>query len=237
MPRSALLPLPSYSEADAMTTSPTARMPRAQRRTQLLELATRVFTEKGFQSTSMDDIAAAAGVTKPVLYQHFESKESLYVEVLDISAESMLAEVRALGEHQGDTTSRVRSGLHRFYRFVALDNSLRLFTGHEMISEAVQERVVAVLDRIAVELAGVLTASRRIGPEQSRALGRAFIAVAQTTAQLLHSAADEAEREELLDTMTTTMVHGLTGFAPLENPRVAGVVLGADTGSSSCADA
>lgn len=237
MPRSALLPLPSYSEADAMTTSPTARMPRAQRRTQLLELATRVFTEKGFQSTSMDDIAAAAGVTKPVLYQHFESKESLYVEVLDIIAESMLAEVRALGEHQGDTTSRVRSGLHRFYRFVALDNSLRLFTGHEMISEAVQERVVAVLDRLAVELAGVMTASRRIGPEQSRALGRAFIAVAQTTAQLLHSAADEAEREELLDTMTTTMVHGLTGFAPLENPRVAGVVLGADTGSSSCADA
>ncbi|NMA77676.1 MAG: TetR/AcrR family transcriptional regulator [Actinomycetales bacterium] len=220
-----------------MTTSPTARMPRAQRRTQLLELATRVFTEKGFQSTSMDDIAAAAGVTKPVLYQHFESKESLYVEVLDIIAESMLAEVRALGEHQGDTTSRVRSGLHRFYRFVALDNSLRLFTGHEMISEAVQERVVAVLDRLAVELAGVMTASRRIGPEQSRALGRAFIAVAQTTAQLLHSAADEAEREELLDTMTTTMVHGLTGFAPLENPRVAGVVLGADTGSSSCADA
>ncbi|MGO1569145.1 MAG: TetR/AcrR family transcriptional regulator [Brachybacterium sp.] len=220
-----------------MTTSPTARMPRAQRRTQLLELATRVFTDKGFQSTSMDDIAAAAGVTKPVLYQHFDSKESLYVEVLDIIAESMLAEVRALGDHEGDTTSRVRSGLHRFYQFVALDNSLRLFTGHEVISEAVQERVGEVLDRLAIELAGVLTASRQVSTEQSRALGRAFIAVTQTTAQLLHGAADEAERESTLDTMTTTMVHGLTGFAPLENPRISGVVLGADTEPPSSAGA
>ena len=57
-----------------MSTSSTPRMPRAQRRAQLLDLATQVFTEKGFQATSMDDIAAAAGVTKPVLYQHFESK-------------------------------------------------------------------------------------------------------------------------------------------------------------------
>lgn len=220
-----------------MTTSPTARMPRAQRRSQLLELATRVFTANGFQSTSMDDIAAAAGVTKPVLYQHFDSKESLYVEVLDIIAESMIEEVRALGEHEGDTVSRVRTGLHRFYRFVALDNSLRLFTGHEMISEVVQERVDAVLDRLALELAGVLVASRQVSTEQSRTVGRAFIAVTQTTAQLLHAAEDEAEREEILETMTTTMVHGLTGFAPLENPRVAGVVLGADTGPSAVYDA
>ena len=220
-----------------MTTSPTARMPRAQRRSQLLELATRVFTEKGFQATSMDDIAAAAGVTKPVLYQHFDSKESLYVEVLDIIAESMLEEVRALGEHEGDTVSRVRTGLHRFYRFVALDNSLRLFTGHEVISEVVQERVVTVLDRLALELAGVLIASRQVSTEQSRSLGRAFIAVAQTTAQLLHAAGDEAEREEILETMTTTMVHGLTGFAPREKPRVAGVVLGADTGPAAVSDA
>ncbi|WP_262426025.1 hypothetical protein [Brachybacterium sp. Z12] len=83
----------------------------------------------------------------------------------------------------------------------------------------------------------MLTASRQVSTEQSRALGRAFIAVTQTTAQLLHGAADEAERESTLDTMTTTMVHGLTGFAPLENPRISGVVLGADTEPSSSADA
>ncbi|GAA4524193.1 TetR/AcrR family transcriptional regulator [Brachybacterium paraconglomeratum] len=211
-----------------MSTSPTARMPRAQRRSQLLELATRVFTEKGYQAASMDDIAAAAGVTKPVLYQHFDSKESLYIEVLDIIAESMLEEVRALGEFEGDTTARVRSGLQRFYRLVALNNALRLFTGHEVISEAVQERVSAVLDRLAIALAGVLTTFRQVSVEESRILGRGLIAVTQTTAQLLHSAEDDAERETILHTMTTTVAHGLTGFAALENPRTGEVVLGAD---------
>ncbi|ATG52474.1 TetR family transcriptional regulator [Brachybacterium vulturis] len=220
-----------------MSTPSTARMPRAQRRAQLLELAIRVFTEKGFQSTSMDDIAAAAGVTKPVLYQHFDSKEKLYVEVLDVIATSMIDEVRTIGEGAGDTMSRVRAGLHRFYEFVALDNSLRLFTGHEQISEVVQQKVVTVLDRMAIELAGVLTASRHISAEESRVLGRGVIAVTQTTAQLLQGAADEAERESILDTMTTTVVHGLTGFAPRENARISGVVLAADDASAPDANA
>src|SRR5699024_5118246 len=91
---SALVPPPTDSEIVAMSTSPTARMPRAQRRAQLLELATRMFTEHGFQATSMDHIATAAGVTKPVLYQHFESKETLYIEVLDLIAAGMIDEVR-----------------------------------------------------------------------------------------------------------------------------------------------
>lgn len=216
-----------------MSSSPTARMPRAQRRSQLLQIATRVFTEKGFQSASMDDIAAAAGVTKPVLYQHFDSKETLYVEVLDIIAELMLEEVRAIGGHGGDTTERVRGGLQRFYRFVSLENSLRLFTGHETISEVVQQRVVTVLDRMAIELAEVLTASRQMSTEESRVLGRGVIAITQTTAQLLHGAREDSERTAILDTMTTTVVHGLTGFTPLEKPRIAGVVLGAEGTSTS----
>lgn len=211
-----------------MTPSPTTRMPRAQRRTQLLELATRVFTEKGFHGTSMDDIASAAGVTKPVLYQHFDSKETLYVEVIDIIAEHMLAEVRAIGSFEGDTPQRVRYGLERFYDLVSLENSLRLFTGNESISEAVQRRASEVLDQMAVELAGVLAASRQITAEQSRVIGRGLIASTQTTALLLHDAVGDAERASILEVMTTFMVHGLTGFAPLEHPRIAGTVLGAD---------
>ncbi len=79
--------------------SPTTRMPpRTERRAQLLELATRVFTERGYQATSMDDIARAAGVTKPVLYQHFSSKEDLYGEVIEITGATLLAEVRSIAE-------------------------------------------------------------------------------------------------------------------------------------------
>src|SRR5699024_1677106 len=186
-------------EVSAMSTS---RMPRAQRRTQLLELATSVFTQKGFQATSMDDIAAAAGVTKPVLYQHFDSKETLYVEVIDITARSLLEGVREIEAVESDTAGRVRHGLERLYQLVNLD------TGHEVISERVRDRVSAVLDEMAIELSGVLTVSRRLSTEQARVVGRALIAITQTTAGLLHQADDEAERGAVLDTMTTFAVHG-----------------------------
>ena len=58
------------------------RLPAAERRQQLLVAALDVFAVRGFHSTSMNDVAEAAGVTKPVLYQHFESKRDLYRELL-----------------------------------------------------------------------------------------------------------------------------------------------------------
>ena len=60
----------------------TTRLPAAERRGQLLDVALDVFGTAGFHHASMNDIAEAAGVTKPVLYQHFPSKRALYLELL-----------------------------------------------------------------------------------------------------------------------------------------------------------
>ena len=59
------------------------RLPAAERREQLLTVAVDVFASNGFHKTSMNDVAEAAGVTKPVLYQHFDSKQDLYLALLD----------------------------------------------------------------------------------------------------------------------------------------------------------
>src|SRR5690606_10853397 len=59
------------------------RPPAPRRRRQLLRPALRVFAERGYHSASMNDIAVEAGVTKPVLYQHFPSKRELFAELLD----------------------------------------------------------------------------------------------------------------------------------------------------------
>ncbi len=64
------------------------RLPAEQRRRQLLDVACDVFATSGFSATAMDDIAAAAGVTKPVLYQHFPSKRALFVELSPTSVDS-----------------------------------------------------------------------------------------------------------------------------------------------------
>jgi AcrR family transcriptional regulator len=62
---------------------PTQRMPRARRREQVLEAATRAFARAGFADTGLDAIAAEAGVTPVILYRHFASKADLYREVLE----------------------------------------------------------------------------------------------------------------------------------------------------------
>ena len=71
------------------------RLPADQRRQQLLDVARDVFAERGFHATSMDEIAEAAGVTKPVLYQHFPSKRALYVELLTDTGDQLLRALTA----------------------------------------------------------------------------------------------------------------------------------------------
>ena len=62
---------------------PTRRLPRARRREQILAAATEAFAGSGFAATSLDDVAAEAGITRVVLYRHFDSKADLYQAVLD----------------------------------------------------------------------------------------------------------------------------------------------------------
>src|SRR6516164_9731366 len=76
-------------EVTAVRSESTRRMPRAQRRAQILDAATRAFARGGFANTGLDAIAAEAGVTPVILYRHFASKADLYREVLE-SAQNRL---------------------------------------------------------------------------------------------------------------------------------------------------
>jgi AcrR family transcriptional regulator len=67
----------------AVEAQPARRLPRAQRREQILAAATKAFARNGFAATGLDDIAAEAGVTRVILYRHFDSKTDLYQAVLD----------------------------------------------------------------------------------------------------------------------------------------------------------
>jgi AcrR family transcriptional regulator len=86
----------------AVRSESTRRMPRAQRREQILAAATRAFARGGFTNTSLDVIAAEAGITPVILYRHFASKADLYREVLE-SGHSRLRE--ATGGHDFDDAS------------------------------------------------------------------------------------------------------------------------------------
>jgi AcrR family transcriptional regulator len=74
---------------------PVRRLPRVQRREQILSAATEAFARCGFAATSLDDVAAEAGVTRVILYRHFDSKTDLYQAVLDRMCARLEAHVPA----------------------------------------------------------------------------------------------------------------------------------------------
>jgi AcrR family transcriptional regulator len=67
-----------------------ARMTGKQRREQLLDIGRSLFAERGFEGTSVEEIAATAGVSKPVVYEHFGGKEGLYAVVVDREIQTLL---------------------------------------------------------------------------------------------------------------------------------------------------
>jgi AcrR family transcriptional regulator len=102
-----------------------ARMPRADRSRQLLDTAEQVFAERGFQAASMDDIAERAGVTKPVLYDHFGSKDGLLAAVISRAGGELAAVTEAAvraaagdGSGPGDPRGSLAAGLHAYFTFL-----------------------------------------------------------------------------------------------------------------------
>ena len=81
------------NQAEAGAAAPARRLRRAERRDQLLAAATRAFARAGFAATSLDDIAAQAGISRVLLYRHFESKTDLYRAVLDRAVQRLTAAV------------------------------------------------------------------------------------------------------------------------------------------------
>lgn len=205
-----------------------SRMPRAQRRTQLLEIATEEFTRRGFQAVAMDDIAHAAGVTKPVLYQHFRSKEALYLAVVEEIRARLLEGAHDLITMPGDSFARAHYGFSRFWELTYPTAGLHLFTSSAQPSEEISRRIGETLDEIALLIATVITRTRRIDADRARVLGRSLLAMAQTTASLLEQTEDPSERDRILETVTHLAVGGLVTFAPLPQPQVHGEVTGAD---------
>ncbi len=95
-----------------------SRLPRDERRALLLAAALEVFTAAGYHSAAMDEIADRAGVSKPVLYQHFPSKLELYLAVLDLHIDSLVFQIqRAIASHS-ENADRVRATVDAYFDYI-----------------------------------------------------------------------------------------------------------------------
>src|SRR5207248_7397559 len=106
------------------------RLPAVRRRRQLLDVSLEVFAKQGFHGTSMAEVAKAAGVTKPVLYQHFGSKRELYRQLLDDVGQRLLEEVQKATAAAGGPRQQVAGGFDAYFRFVTdHESAFRLLFG------------------------------------------------------------------------------------------------------------
>jgi AcrR family transcriptional regulator len=99
------------------------RLTGEQRRQQLVEVAASLFSERGYRSTTMDDVAEAAGVTKPLLYQHFSSKKALYLELVEEIAHRMLAAIAEATRRAEGPRQQVEYSLEAYFNLVVSDKS------------------------------------------------------------------------------------------------------------------
>lgn len=95
------------------------RLPRAQRRAQLLDLADELFMAEGFLQVSMDELAERAGVTKPVIYDHFGSKDGLVRAMLERHAAALASAVAEAVAAAEGAEARFRAGGRAFFAWVA----------------------------------------------------------------------------------------------------------------------
>lgn len=94
------------------------RMARTAREQQLLSVALRLFVEHGYQGTAMGDIADAAGITRPVVYNCFGSKDALYLACLTQARQALEQSMLGAALAQDQPQARLRAGLEGYFQFI-----------------------------------------------------------------------------------------------------------------------
>ncbi len=196
------------------------RLPRSARRRQLLDAALAVFTTQGYHAAAMDDIADRAGVSKPVLYQHFPGKRDLYLALLDESAAALMAAVRRAMSSTTDNKLRVLATVRAYYEFVEDKNgAFRLVFESDLIGETeVRDRVEAV-ERQCAEAVGQLIAEDTGLPEaEARLLGAGLAGIAQVTARAWAAGGEPIPRDAAIELVASLAWRGFRGFPRTDDP-------------------
>jgi AcrR family transcriptional regulator len=133
------------------------RVPRAVRERQLLELAEALFAERGYAGASMDELARRAGVTKPVVYELFGSKDGLFAACVDRSIERLAADISTAVRAQDDPEERLRAGGLAFIRFAAANrvawDLMSMGGSFEEKARAVRSRQAELIRELMAEMA------------------------------------------------------------------------------------
>lgn len=194
-----------------------ARLPRDARRLQLLDAASEVFVSRGYHAAGMDEIAECAGVSKPVLYQHFPGKLELYLAVLQSYVDILISGVRQALRSTTDNRQRVRAAVQAFFDFVDNDSQgFRLVFESDLMGEPeVQRRVEQATEACVDAVFDLVSHDSGLDPYRARMLAVGLVGTSQYTARYWLEAARPIPKEEAVDT-TVVLAWGGLSHVPLQ---------------------
>ena len=191
-----------------------ARLSRSERRAQLLVAARDVFAAQGYHAAAMDDIAEKAGVSKPVLYQHFPGKLELYRALLTTYADELVERLRTAIQSTQDNRERVRAAVAAYFDFVDGEGrAYRLVFESDMRNEPEAAAVVDNATQRCIDLiADAVTTDAGLDAPRARMLAVGLVGLSQVAAKYWLDSDREVPRDEAVELMSSLAWKGLSGF-------------------------
>jgi AcrR family transcriptional regulator len=194
------------------------RLPRSARRKQLLAAAQEVFLANGYHAAAMDDIALQAGVSKPVLYQHFPGKLELYLALLDTQADSLRAAVTDALNATEDNRQRVHGVLSAYFDFMDGSDtdgngSFRLIFETDLGNEpAVRERVVNVANSTMLAITDTIAADTGLDRASAELLSVALSGAGQVAARWWLDSERPVPKDQAIRLIESLLWRGISNF-------------------------
>jgi len=206
----------------AGTNRRTSRLPRGARRLQLLRAAQDVFVAQGFHAAAMDDIADRAGVSKPVLYQHFPGKRDLYLALLEEHVSVLADRVAEAMGRTDDNRERVDAAVGAYFEFIDSEGeAFRLVFESDLRNDA---DVRAIVDRgtgVCVEaIAEVIAADTGADPERALLLAAALTGLSETSARWWLPRKGTVSRDEAVALISALAWRGISGFPRIDGDQL-----------------
>jgi AcrR family transcriptional regulator len=197
-----------------MTDDKSARLPRDERRAQLLTAALEVFTVAGYHSAAMDEIADRANVSKPVLYQHFPSKLELYLAVLDMHIDSLVFAIQKAIASNRENSSRVAATVEAYFGFIDSEGEAfrLLFESDMSLEPQVRERLNRMTYDCAAAVSALISIETGLGKEESMMLAVGIIGTVQTSARHWLDRDGKIDRQRATELVMNLIWRGISGF-------------------------
>jgi AcrR family transcriptional regulator len=195
-------------------------MPRQERRQQLFKAALEIFTARGYHAAAMDEIAERAGVSKPVLYQHFPGKLELYLALLDESIDTLVKTVGTALRSTSDNRDRVTATFSAYFDYVASQGEMfRLVFESDLSNEpAVRERLDAADRKCADMISQVIKEDAGLGDDEAHLLSISMVGMAQVSARYWLSTLGSIPREAAEQMVARLAWRGISGWPLATEP-------------------